>query len=135
LLIFSYFSKKTLREQNLTHEILRAAYKVHSALGPGLLESVYQECLFFELKQQGFHVEKEKPIPVIYEDIKMEVGYRMDLFVNKKVVIEIKSVRELIDLHMAQLITYLKVSNCKVGLLINFNVPSLKTGIRRVVND
>ena len=124
-----------MSNSNLTHQILSAAYKVHSTLGPGLLESIYQECLFFELKQRGFKVEKEKPIPVIYENIKMNVGYRMDLLVNEKVVVEIKSVKALIDIHTAQLITYLRVSNCKVGLLLNFNVPSLKKGIKRVVNN
>ena len=124
-----------MSEYNLTHHILKAAYKVHSALGPGLLESVYHECLFYELKKQGFNVEKEKPIPVIYDNVKMNVGYRMDLFVNEKVVVEIKSVKALIDIHTAQLITYLRISNCKVGLLLNFNVPSLKKGIKRVVNN
>jgi GxxExxY protein len=107
---------------------------VHSALGPGLLENAYQECLFYKLTKEGFYVEKEKPMPLIFEDVQLECGYRIDLLVENKVVIELKSVEALNDVHLAQTLTYLKLGNYKLGLLMNFNVSLLKKGIRRVVN-
>jgi GxxExxY protein len=123
----------TLLHQELTGSILHCAFKVHSALGPGLLESAYEECLHYELDKAGFNTIKQKPMPLIYEDKKLDLGYRIDLFVESKVVIEIKSVDSLNPVHFAQLMTYLKLSNCRIGLLINFNVVSLKDGIKRVI--
>jgi GxxExxY protein len=117
----------------LTEEILRCAFKVHTALGPGLLESSYKECLFYELIKSDLIVEKEKPLPLVYEDVKLEIGYRIDLLVENKVIIEIKAVEALNDVHTAQVLTYLKLSGCKVGLLLNFNTNSLKNGIKRLV--
>ena len=107
---------------------------MHSALGPGLLENAYQECLFYKLTKEGFYVEKEKPMPLIFEDVQLECGYRIDLLVENKVVIELKSVEALNDVHLAQTLTYLKLGNYKLGLLMNCNVSLLKKGIRRVVN-
>ncbi|HRK53693.1 MAG TPA: GxxExxY protein [Cyclobacteriaceae bacterium] len=119
---------------SLTEKIIGCAMKVHTALGPGLLESAYQECLFFELKSTGFLVEKEKPLPLIYQDVKLDCGYRLDLLVNGKIIIEVKSVDALADIHLAQVLTYLKLTGNRFGLLINFNVVRLKDGIKRVVN-
>jgi GxxExxY protein len=119
---------------NLTERIIGCAIKVHKALGPGLLESAYQECLYFELRKEGLYVEKQKPLPLVYEDVKLECGYRIDLLVEREIVIEIKSVDALADIHLAQVLTYLKLSNNRLGLLINFNVVLLKNGIKRVVN-
>lgn len=118
----------------LTEQIIGLAIKVHRSLGPGLLESAYHECLFFELKKAGLYVEKEKPIPLVYEDVKLDCGYRIDLLVENQIVVEIKSVEILNDLHTAQVLTYLKLSNCKIGLLINFNVNQIKSGIKRLYN-
>ena len=117
----------------LTEQILKYAFKVHSALGPGLLESSYKECLFYELNKNGFYTEKEKPMPLYYEEIKMDIGYRLDLLVEGKVVVEIKCVECFTDVHTAQLITYLKLSECKIGLLLNFKTSSLKNGIKRII--
>jgi len=119
--------------QELTGSILRCAYKVHSKLGPGLLESAYEECFYYELEKAKLIVMKQKPMPLIYEEKKLELGYRIDLFVENKVVIEIKSVDTINPVHLAQLMTYLKLSKCKIGFLINFNVVSLKDGIKRVI--
>lgn len=118
----------------LTELILRCAYSVHSSLGPGLLESAYEECLYYELKQVGLLVEKQKPLPLVYKEIKLEAGYRIDLLVDKRVIIEIKSIESFTDVHTAQVLTYLKLSGCKIGLLLNFNVVSLKNGIKRLAN-
>lgn len=115
-------------------QVLDCAFIVHSALGPGLLESAYQECLFYELSELGLKVEKQKPLPLIYKEIKLEVGYRIDLLVENQVIVEIKSVDALNDVHLAQILTYMKLSDCKLGLLVNFNVKLLKDGIKRVVN-
>jgi GxxExxY protein len=123
----------TLLHQELTGSILNCAYKVHSALGPGLLESAYEECLHYELNKAGLVVMKQKPMPLIYEEKKLELGYRIDLFVESKVIIEIKSVDALNPVHFAQLMTYLKLSKCRIGFLINFNVQSLKDGIKRII--
>jgi GxxExxY protein len=107
---------------------------VYSALGPSLLESAYQECLYYKLNENGLYVEKEKPMPLIFEDVKLEIGYRIDLLVENKLVIEIKSVEALNDVHLAQTLTYMKLGGYKLGLLMNFNVIRLKNGIKRVVN-
>jgi GxxExxY protein len=117
----------------ITGKILDCAYKVHTELGPGLLESAYAECLFYELSKSGLKVEKQKPLPLIYQEVKLEIGYRIDILVENQVVIEIKSVEALNDVHIAQTLTYLKLSKCKVGLLMNFNVKSLKHGIKRLI--
>jgi len=123
-----------MHENQISKEILNSAFKVHTNLGPGLLESSYKECLYYEIKKSGLFVEKEKPLPLIYENVKLEIGYRIDLLVENKVIIEIKSVESLNDVYLAQVLTYLKLSECKLGLLLNFNVKSLKFGIKRIVN-
>ncbi len=107
---------------------------MHQSLGPGLLESAYKECLFYKLNKSNFFVEKEKPMPLVYEEVRLECGYRIDILVENKVVIEIKSVEALNEVHLAQTLTYMKLCNYKLGLLINFNVSLLKEGIKRVVN-
>jgi GxxExxY protein len=117
----------------ITRLILEAAYKVHSALGPGLLESSYQACLAYEIRKRGLHVETEVPLPLVYEEIRLDCGYRIDMLVENCVIIELKVVEVLNDVHLAQVLTYLKFSHKSVGLLINYNVKSLKDGIRRVV--
>ncbi len=118
----------------ITGEIIAAAIEVHKALGPGLLETAYQECLFYELVNKGFQVVKEQPMPIIYKEVKMDHGYRIDLLVENKVVIEIKTVEGFTDVHFAQVLTYLKLGDYKLGLLINFNVTKLKDGIKRIIN-
>jgi len=123
-----------MNENEITEKIIGSAIKVHRNLGPGLLESAYQECLFYELKKEGLKVEKEKPLPLIYEEVKLDCGYRMDLFVEDKIIVEIKSVEALNDIHLAQVLTYLKINNSKIGLLINFNVLQLIKGLKRVIN-
>jgi GxxExxY protein len=122
-------------ENDLSQIIIGCAIKVHTVLGPGLLESAYEECLYYELVKEGLKVEKQKALPLIYEEIKLEVGYRLDLLVEDKVIIEIKACEGLNDIHLAQVLTYLKLSNVKLGLLINFNVTRVKDGIKRVVNN
>ncbi len=122
-----------LLHQELTSSILNCAYKVHSALGPGLLESAYEECLYYELDKIGLVVLKQKPMPLIYEEKKLDLGYRIDLMVEGLVILEIKSIDAINPIHFAQLLTYLKLSKCGVGFLINFNVQSLKDGIKRVI--
>ena len=122
-------------ENDLSQIIIGCAIKVHTVLGPGLLESAYEECLYYELVKEGLKVEKQKALPLIYEEIKLEVGYRLDLIVEEKVIIEIKACEGLNDIHLAQVLTYLKLSNVKLGLLINFNVTRVKDGIKRVVNN
>ncbi|OYX81885.1 MAG: GxxExxY protein [Flavobacteriales bacterium 32-34-25] len=127
-------TKKAQRTQKTENEISKivfeSALKVHKTLGPGLLESAYEECLFYELKKFNLKVEKQKALPLVYEDVKLDVGYRIDIIVEDK----FKSVETLNDVHLAQLLTYLRLSDCKLGLLINFNVKLLKEGVRRVVN-
>ncbi len=118
----------------VTEKIIGAAMKVHSALGPGLLESAYQACLFREIEKQGLSAESEVLLPVIYDGETIDVGYRMDLLVEQQIVVELKSVDKILPIHEAQLITYLKLSHKKVGLLINFNVLHLRDGITRRVN-
>jgi GxxExxY protein len=123
-----------MTENELSKIVFDAGLKVHKALGPGLLESAYEECLFYELQKQGLFVEKQKALPLIYEEVKLEIGYRVDLLVEKKLVIEIKSVEAINDLHLAQVLTYLKLNNCKLGLLINFNTVLFKNGVKRIIN-
>jgi GxxExxY protein len=121
-------------ENELSKIILGCAIEVHKQLGPGLLESAYQECLYYELLKSGLDVVKEKPMPIIYKEVKLNHGYRIDLLVNNKVVIEIKTVEQFTDVHTAQVLTYLKLRNYKLGLLLNFYVTTLKNGIKRVIN-
>lgn len=123
-----------MSENELSKIVFDCALKIHRVLGPGLLESAYEECLFYELKKQGLYVEKQKPLPLIYEEVKLEVGYRVDIMVENKLIVEVKSVEALNDVHLAQVLTYLKLSDCKLGLLINFNVTLIKNGIKRVIN-
>ncbi len=123
-----------MTENHISKEIVDAALKVHKQLGPGLLESAYEECLAYELIQRDLYVERQKALPLVYEEVKLEAGYRVDLLIEKKVIVEIKAVDALNDVHLAQILTYLKLSNCKLGLLINFNVALIKEGIQRVVN-
>jgi len=124
-----------MTENELSRIVFDCALKVHQALGPGLLESAYEECLFYELKKVGLEVQKQKPLPLIYEEVKLDAGYRLDIIIENKLILEIKSVDALNDIHFAQLLTYLKLTDCKLGLLINFNVTLIKNGIKRVVNN
>ena len=119
----------------ITKSIIGAAIEVHRALGPGLLESAYEACLAFELVERGLMVEQQKPLPVIYRGIKLDCAYRLNLLVEGEVIVEVKAVDRLAPIHQAQMLSYLKLSGCKVGLLINFNVKVLKDGIIRVVNN
>jgi len=123
-----------MNENEISNQIIGAAIKVHTALGPGLLESAYKECLYYKLTESGLYVEKEKPIPLVFEKIKLECGYRIDLLVGNKVVIEVKAVESINEIHLAQTLTYLRLGGYKLGLLINFNVILLKQGIKRVIN-
>ncbi|KAF2515094.1 GxxExxY protein [Flavobacterium salilacus subsp. salilacus] len=123
-----------MTENEISRIVFNSALKVHQALGPGLLESAYCECLCYELNKTGLYVEKQKPLPLIYEEVKLDAGYRIDIMLENKFIIEVKSVDQLNDIHLAQLLTYLKLSDCKLGLLINFNVLLIKNGIRRVIN-
>ena len=118
----------------ITEQIVGAAIDVHRALGPGLLESVYESCLEFDLIERKLNVQRQVVLPVSYKQVKLESGYRVDLLVEKRVIVEIKSVDQIAQIHKAQLLTYLKLSNLKVGLLINFNVDVLRKGINRVVH-
>ena len=122
-----------MNENEISKVIIGCAIEVHKQLGPGLLESAYQECLYYELIQAGLHVQKEKPMPIVYKEVKLDHGYRIDLLVENKVVVEIKTVEELNDVHTAQVLTYLKLGNYKLGLLLNFNVSLLKEGIKRII--
>lgn len=124
-----------MTENELSKIVFDSALKVHQALGPGLLESAYEECLFYELKKTSLLVEKQKALPLIYEEVKLDIGYRIDIIIENKLILELKSVEALSDVHFAQLLTYLKLTNCKLGLLINFNVALIKNGIRRVANN
>jgi GxxExxY protein len=123
-----------LNIEEIANRVIGCAIKVHKALGPGLLESAYKECLYYELIKAGLLVEKEKPMPLIYEEVKLEIGYRIDLLVEKKLVIEIKSKEAMNDVDLAQTLTYLKIGDFRLGLLINFNVTLLKNGLKRVAN-
>ncbi len=123
-----------MTENELSNIVIGKAIEVHKALGPGLLESAYRECLYFDLVQSGLYVEKEKPMPIVYKDVKLDHGYRMDLLVENKLVVEIKTVEFFTDVHTAQVLTYLRLGNYNLGLLINFHVALLKDGIKRIIN-
>ncbi len=120
--------------RDLSRVIIGCAMRVHTALRPGLLESAYEECLYYELKKKGLNVGKQIPIPLVYEEVELDCVYRLDLIVENKVIIEVKSVESLKPIHAVQLLTHLKLKNCKLGLLLNFNVLHLKEGIKRVAN-
>ena len=120
---------------NLTRSIIGSAIEVHKELGPGLLESTYEACLFYELNQKGLFVEKQKILPVKYKGIELEIGYRIDLLVENQVLIELKSVKEILPIHSAQLLSYLKISNREIGLLFNFNETKLVDGVKRIINN
>jgi len=122
-------------ENDISFDVRGAAFKVHTALGPGLLESVYETALSHELRQMGYDIKNQVGVPMVYSDIKMDVGFRLDILVNNLVIVEIKSVEALTDIHYKQLLTYLKLSGRKLGLLINFNSSSLKDSIIRIVNN
>ena len=121
-------------ENELSKVIIGSAIDVHRALGPGLLESAYQECLFYELTEAGLNVRKEVPMPIVYKDVQLDHGYRMDLLVEEKVVAELKTIEKFTDVHFAQLLTYLKLGDFRLGLLLNFHVSTLKDGIKRIIN-
>lgn len=123
-----------MTENELSKIVFEAGLKVHRTLGAGLFESAYEECLYYELCKLGIKVEKQKILPLGYEDVVLEAGYRIDLIVEDKLIIEIKAVKELTDIHKAQIITYLKLSKCKLGLLINFNTLLFKDGVKRIAN-
>jgi GxxExxY protein len=123
-----------MNREEIFKKVLDCSFKVHSALGPGLLESSYEECLYYEIRKTGLKVEKQKPLPLTFEDIKLEIGYRVDLLVENKIIVEIKSIDALADIILAQILTYMKLSECKLGLLVNFNVKHLKNGIKRLIN-
>ncbi len=128
-----YTEKKLINMEinQITEKIIGCAIEVHKQLGPGLLESAYEECLFYEIINSGLNVKKQLALPLVYKEIKLDAGYRIDLLVENKVIIEIKSVDAIADIHKAQLMTYMKLANIKLGLLINFNVLRLKDGIVR----
>jgi GxxExxY protein len=121
--------------EEVATEIVDSCFKIHQALGPGLLESAYEACLEYELQKRGLTVERQVPQPVIYGEIAIDAGYRIDLLVNGMIIIELKAVEQLMPLHTAQLLTYLKLSGKTVGFLINFNTPLIKQGIKRIVNN
>lgn len=123
-----------MTENEIANKVIGLSIDVHRALGPGLLESAYKESLYYKIRKDGLYVEKEKAMPLIFEEVKLDCGYRIDLIVENKLVIEIKSVDGLNDIHLAQTLTYLKLGNYKLGLLINFNVILLKEGIKRIIN-
>jgi GxxExxY protein len=121
-------------DYELTQTVIGCAMKVHTALGPGLLESAYQECLCFELMRTGLFAEKEKPMPLIYSEVKLDCDYRVDIMVERRLVLEIKAVEAIHDVHLAQVLTYLKLADLRLGLILNFHVLHLRDGIKRVVN-
>ncbi len=123
-----------MTENELSHLVVGSALKVHSALGPGLLESAYEGCLQYDLIKSGLRVEAQKPLPLIYQTVKLECGYRVDLLVESKLIIEVKSIEALAEIHFAQVLTYLRLSDLRLALLLNFNVVHMKDGIRRIVN-
>ena len=123
-----------MHENEISKIIFDLGLKIHKNLGPGLLESAYEECLFYEISKAGLFVEKQKPMPLIYVEVKLDIGYRLDLLVEKSVEIEVKSCEALNDVHLAQVLTYLKLSGCRLGLLINFNTNLFKNGYRRILN-
>ncbi len=124
----------TMSENEISSKIIGAAIAIHKELGPGLLESTYEICLAYELKELGLDVKQQQALPVVYKNVKLNAGYRIDLLIENKVIVEIKSVEALADIHTAQLLTYLKLKEVKLGLLINFNEVLLKNGIKRILN-
>lgn len=122
-------------ENSISEKIIGCSIEVHRALGPGLLESAYVECLAFELKKSNLSIEREKPIPLFYKDVQLDCSYRADIIVEDRVIIEAKAVQALTDLHIAQVLTYLKLTECRLGLLINFNALRLKDGLKRIVHN
>lgn len=124
-----------MTENDISQKIIGAAIEVHKQLGPGLLESTYETCLAYELKQLGLDVKQQQALPVVYKDVKLDAGYRIDLLIENKVIVEIKSVEALANIHTAQLLTYLKLKNLKLGLLINFNSVKVIDGLKRIVNN
>jgi len=123
-----------MTDYQLTQTVIGCAMRVHSALGPGLLESAYKECLCFELRQAGLFVEKEKPMPLVYADVKLGAGYRVDILVERRLIVEVKAVAGIDDVILAQVLTYLKLADLRLGLILNFHVIHLRNGIKRVVN-
>lgn len=124
-----------MHENEIGNIILDAAFEVHKNLGPGLLESSYEHCLAYELIQRNLNIKVQHPLPLVYKEVKLDCGYRLDIIVEDKVIIEAKSIDSLNDIHLAQMLTYLRLSNCKLGYLLNFNVALLKQGIKRVVSN
>ena len=124
-----------MSENEIAKQIVNTAYLIHTKLGPGLLESVYEEVMSYELERLGLSIEKQKAVPVIWDELKMNLGFRADIVVNNKIIIELKSVENIAPVHPKQLLTYLKISGLKLGLLINFNEKLIKTGITRIVNN
>lgn len=122
------------RENEIAKIVFYAGLEIHKNLGPGLLESAYEECLYYELLQTGLDVKKQKALPLVYKEIKLDAGYRVDLLIENKVIIEVKSCEALNEVHLAQVLTYLRLSGCKLGLLINFNTYLFKNAVRRVIN-
>ena len=124
-----------MTENEISHKIIGCAIELHKALGPGLLESVYEVTLAYDLRQEGLDVKAQVPIPLVYKEVKQDIGYRLDLLVEDKVIIEIKSIENLAPVHFAHALTYLKLSDKRLALLINFNTKVLKEGIHRLVNN
>ncbi|MBS3737936.1 GxxExxY protein [Mesohalobacter halotolerans] len=124
-----------VHENNISSKVIGAAIEVHKQLWPGLLEKTYEACLLYELEEQGLEVKRQMALPIVYKKVKLNAGYRIDLLIENKVIVEIKSVEALVDIHTAQLLTYLILKDLKLGLLINFNEVLLKNGIRRIVNN
>ena len=122
-----------MHDELLFKKILDISFKVHKSLGPGLLESAYEACLYYEMQKSGLFVEKQKALPLIYEEVKLEAGYRIDILVENQIIVEVKSLDALAGVHLAQILTYMKLSGCRLGLLVNFNVSFLRDGIRRVI--
>lgn len=124
-----------MTENEISAIVVDVCYKMHVKLGPGLLESVYESILYYELTKKGLFVERQKPVPVVWDEIKLDIGFRTDLIIENKLILEIKSIEKITEVHAKQVMTYLKITNIKLGLLINFNVPLIKFGITRIVNN
>ena len=124
-----------MSENEITHQIIGCATSIHRALGPGLLESAYEACLYYEVLKAGLFAERQKPVPLIYQEVKLDCGYRADLVVERKVIVEIKAVESLNEIHFMQTLTHIKLLDVRLGLLINFNVVRLSEGIKRVANN
>ncbi len=122
-----------MNENELSKIVFEAGLKIHRQLGPGLLESSYEECLYYELMKTGLKIERQRALPLVYESVKLDAGYRTDLLIEKKLIVEIKSVDALNDIHVSQVLTYMKLSGCKLGLLINFNTVLFKEGVKRLI--